>query len=152
MPERALLNYTTRVPAKRTIGELQDMLAQAGADAVIVVYASKRPIGIQFALETPAGQRTFRLPAQLDGIRRVMAGIDPAKARKGPTYFTAEEHVMDVGWRILRAWVEAQLAIIDAGMVSLDEVMLPYLLVGEQGQSLYEAYRTRTMALPGGTA
>ena len=49
------------------------------------------------------------------------------------------EHARDVAWRVIRDWLEAQLAIIAAQMAVLDQVMLPYLEVS-QGESLYGRY------------
>jgi len=41
------------------------------------------------------------------------------------------------GWRIIRDWLEAQLAMIQAGMVSITDVFLPYAQ-NSQGETLYE--------------
>ena len=42
-----------------------------------------------------------------------------------------------VAWRILKDWIEAQLALLDTGMVELEEIFLPYMLQGDQ--TLYQA-------------
>ena len=44
-----------------------------------------------------------------------------------------------VAWRILKDWIEVQLALLDTGMVELEEISLPYLLQGDQ--TLYHALR-----------
>lgn len=44
------------------------------------------------------------------------------------------------GWRVIKDWLEAQIALIDAGMVEAEQVMLPYLIVDETGQTLYQRY------------
>lgn len=49
------LNYSTTVPVARTVGEIQDILARAGADAVGTRYENRRPVGVSFMLDTPAG-------------------------------------------------------------------------------------------------
>ena len=46
------------------------------------------------------------------------------------------EHAERVAWRIVKDWLEAQLAMIEADLVGLDEVLLPFLMSG--GRSLYE--------------
>lgn len=51
------------------------------------------------------------------------------------------------GWRILKDWVAAQLAIIEAGLATLPEVMLPYALLSD-GQTLYKRVQAdRTLLL-----
>ena len=54
------------------------------------------------------------------------------------------------GWRNLRDWVLAQMAIIEAGMASVDEVFLPYLTDGH-GNTLYTLYSSGTLRLGDGT-
>ena len=54
-----------------------------------------------------------------------------------------------VAWRILKDWVAAQLAIVETEMVSLDEVMLPYLR-SDDGRTLYELFTERQLALTTG--
>lgn len=54
------------------------------------------------------------------------------------------------GWRNLRDWVLAQMAIIEAGMASVDEVFLPYLTDGH-GNTLYTLYSSGMLRLGDGT-
>ena len=49
----------------------------------------------------------------------------------------------------LKDWVEAQAAIIEAGMVTMEQVMLPYLEVRPDGTTLYQAYLTEGRKLLG---
>lgn len=48
--------------------------------------------------------------------------------------------------RNIRDWVLAQMAIIEAGMVSMDEVFLPYMTDG-RGNTLYQLYQGGQLAL-----
>ena len=85
---------------------------------------------VTFAVETPAGVRGFRLPANVEGVRGAFA-----KQRvKAPP-----EQAERTAWRNVRDWIMAQMAILEAGMVQLDEVFLPYL-VDNSGATLYQAY------------
>lgn len=54
-----------------------------------------------------------------------------------------------VSWRIVKDWVEAQMAILESEMVQMDEIFLPYMLNGS-GHTLFEAYRSNQLALEGG--
>lgn len=137
------LNYTTKIPAKRTAGECMDLLAEAGADHVSVTYADREPVGLAFDLRTAGGRRTFTLPVNVAGVQKMLAGANDRGAlrsdgHKNSSYLT-REHATNVAWRVVRDWLEAQLAIIAAEMVTLDQVMLPYLEV-DPGLTLYERY------------
>ena len=43
-------------------------------------------------------------------------------------------------WRITKDWVEAQMAIVEVRMASLEQVFLPYI-IAKQGQTVYEVWR-----------
>ena len=151
------LNYTTTIPAARTVGECQQILAQSGAAAVAVHYEEGEPAGLSFRLDTPHGRRDFTLPVNIDGMQRVLAEAQRdgmfASARQASDRFTSRRHATMVAWRVVKDWLEANLALIAAGMASLDETMLPYLQV-DDSRTLYQAYREReanAALMPGGT-
>jgi hypothetical protein len=140
-----LLNYTTTVPATRTIGECQHLLANAGAAAVAVMYEDRKPVGLSFRLATAAGMRDFAMPVNVPGVRKVLQGIDQDKAWPATlrpnmiAKYLTPQHAANVAWRIVKDWLEAQVAIIAAEMTTLDEVMLPWLQL-RGGRTLYQAY------------
>ena len=47
------------------------------------------------------------------------------------------QQAIRTSWRILKDWVEAQMALLETGMVTMDEIFLPYMLSG--GQTFYQA-------------
>ena len=59
------------------------------------------------------------------------------------------EQAERVAWRIVKDWVEAQMAILESEMVQMDEIFLPYML-SNSGQTVFEAYRNNQLALGGG--
>ena len=62
-----------------------------------------------------------------------------AEARREQVYRTA--------WRIIKDWVEAQLALLETEMVHFEEVFMPYILSGRD--TLYQALSEGRMnALP----
>ena len=62
-----------------------------------------------------------------------------ARARREQAYHTA--------WRIIKDWVEAQLALLETEMVDFEEVFMPYILSGRE--TLYQALSEgRVKALP----
>jgi len=143
-----VLNYTTKIPVDRTTGEVQRMLAQRGCSAVAMHYTEDgRADGLSFTLRTPHGERAFHMPVNLDGVLLLLQ--TPAvrsRASKDRKKYDTPEHAEAVAWRIVRDWLEAQLALVDANMASLDQVMLPHLRVDPE-HTLYEAYKAREDAL-----
>ncbi len=67
-------NYTTKVPAVQTVGEIQGILAAHGARKVMMDYAENgRVTAVTFALDCCGSLHGFRLEARPDGVKAVMA-------------------------------------------------------------------------------
>lgn len=139
----ALLNYTTQIAAMKTAAEVQAILAKAGATGVATEYTDGRPVAVAFRAPTSFGPREFTLPIHRDKVLAVLR-----RQKVTPKYLTIDQ-AERVAWRIVKDWVEAQLAIIQTEMVTIDQVMLPYLRT-ENGITVYEAYRQHQLQLEAG--
>lgn len=139
-----LLNYTTEVQVTRSIGQVQAMLVEAGARQIMASYNEiGTPIGIGFMVETQHGPRGFSLPVNADRVLAVLR-----RDRKVAPRYKTPEQAERVAWRIMKDWLEAQLAIIRTEMVTLDQVMLPYMQSAPGGPTIYELYLDQALALP----
>jgi len=138
-----IANYSTTVPSMKSIGEIQGILVAHGAKHILMDYDQAKPIGIAFVTSTPHGDIPFRLPANID---RVQAVLNKQRVRSQ----VSEEFATRVAWRILKDWVRAQMAILESEMVSIDQVFLPYMQVGERGKTLYEVMLDHNLQLPRG--
>lgn len=98
-------------------------------------YDAGRPVAIAFSIDTEFGPRNFDLPVNTEGVFKAMQ-----RDRSVPPRYTNRAQAERVAWRILKDWVEAQLALIEAGMSKLDEVMLPYMMTN-RGRTLAVEYR-----------
>ena len=76
----------------------------------------------------------------MDGVRAVFAR-QKVKAAPGQAERTA--------WRNVQNWIMAQMAIVEAGQVQIDEVFLPYLTDG-RGRTLYQLYQGGKLSLGNG--
>lgn len=137
----ALLNYTTTVSAERTAGQIIAKLAKAGASQVLTDYTDGHPTGLAFALPTPTGLRRYRLPVDVVAVFRVLE-----KQRDVPARYSTPDQAERVAWRIMKDWIEAQLAIIETQMVTLDQVFLPYMLMGGE-RTVYDLFLEHQLAL-----
>lgn len=140
----ALLNHTTKVPVSRTVAQVHDILVKAGARQIMSDYdGDGAPVGVGFAVSTAHGQRSFLLPVQAGRVQAVLE-----RQRVTPSLRTPA-HAERVAWRIVKDWLEAQLAIIETEMVTLDQVMLPYMANGD-GRTMWDLYQSQQLALPEG--
>lgn len=129
--------YTTSIQASTTVAEITKRLAKAGARGIFTEFdGDGEPTGVSFMIQTEHGERGFSLPVRVDGVLATLRRDKVARNYQTP------QHAKRVAWRVALVWLKAQLAIIDAGMVTLDEVMLPYALV-DGNSTMYEAVRER---------
>lgn len=137
-----ILNYTTSVAVEKTMGEINAALARRGVTRISTLYDERGVAsGVAFTMKTDYGIRDFELPVRTEGVLAAMK-TDPAvkPGQKTP------EQAARVAWRIAKDWLEAQAALIDAQLASLDEVMLPYM-VDAAGQTMYALYRSTQKAI-----
>lgn len=135
-----LLNYTTKVDVYTTLGAIQGQLVKHGAKKILQDYDGEgRITALSFMIDTPAGQRGIRLPANVNAVHTVLLRQKIKCDR---------EQAERVAWRIVKDWVEAQMAILKSEMVQMDEIFLPYM-VNNSGQTFFEAYQNNQLMLEG---
>jgi hypothetical protein len=135
-----ILNYTTSIAVTKTMGEIQGALARRGVTRISTLFDDEgTPAGLGFVMKTDYGFREFELPVRTDGVLRAMTA-DPKVSRSQCN----REQAARVAWRIAKDWLEAQAALIDAGLARLDEVMMPYML-SDKGVTAYELMRASAM-------
>lgn len=126
-------NYTTKIPAAQTVGEIQALLAKHGVRAIFLEYdGNANVVGVSFRASTPHGVCSFRLPAHVDNTLAVL---------ERQSVKCDWEMAERVAWRNVKDWIDAQMALIEMETVTVDEVFFPYMLDGS-GKTLYEAFST----------
>ena len=127
-----LLNYSTKVPVARSVQEIQKSLIKAGASAIMQDFNSEGELSaISFKIPLNSTDISFKLPSKIAEVFEVM------KHDGTPRSFLTEAHAQRVAWRIIKDWVEAQMAIVQTNMVTLPQVFLPYA-VRPDGTTLYD--------------
>jgi hypothetical protein len=133
----SLYMETTKISAERTAQEIATLLAQSGASAVLTEYSKDRKIsGLAFKLFVGDREVPFSLPVRVDPVFRCLQRKRTATWRIKKEQEDREQGER-VAWRQLLRWIQAQLALIDTGMVQTAEVFMPYVQVSP-GQTLYE--------------
>lgn len=128
----ALKNYTTKVPANRSVQEIQDMLQGAGASGVLLEYekGTGRISGLSFQIEFDKKKMGFKLPLNWRDAQKVLQSEGNNRAHD-------DDYCYRVSWRILRDWVDVQVALITIKQVQLQQVFLPYA-IQKNGNTVYE--------------
>jgi hypothetical protein len=131
-----LLNYTTGIAAGRTISQIMDILARAGARQIVLDYNNDMPPlaeAITFIMQLEDQQIPFRLVCHWQRIHQILKTDKQVKTKRLKT----PQHAQNVGWRIIKDWVEAQMAFIEAEQAELPQLFLPHA-VGPGGRTVYE--------------
>lgn len=138
-----ILNYTTSINAEKTCSEIQRLLASSGASQVLTEYDPEQVLcAISFRLLHNDVMVTFRLPANIDRIYVVLQ-----RDSKVPRKYKSREQAARVGWRIIKDWIEAQLAIVEAEQAEMIEVFLPYAQNPTTGETMYQMMEKSNMLL-----
>jgi hypothetical protein len=140
----SIANYSTKVDTKKTVNEIMGMLSTHGATEITTIVRGRVFEGMTFAVITEYGPRTFSLPIRVNGVSEAMLADHSV-----PRSLLGEKQASRVAWRIARDWLRSQLALIDAGLAALDEVMLPYMLA-DSGKTMYELMKNQQTAITKG--
>lgn len=138
-----LLNYTTTIEAHKTVEQIQIILATHGATAMLMEYNNGVVRALSFKVPTPHGDVSFRLPSDPDAVLKVL------QKQGVPSRYSNRQQAVRVAWRIVKDWVEAQMALLETEMVRIEQIFLPYMLVGD-GRTLYEQLASNRFELPKG--
>lgn len=125
-----ILNYTTKIKPEKTAGEIQQMLGKSGASAVMSEYVEGEVSAIAFQLPFNGQILSFRLPINADGVFTCLVN-------ECPKSYQSIEQAKRTAWRIIKDWVEAQLALVEAHQAVMVEVFLPYLQ-DSNGSTVYQ--------------
>lgn len=129
----ALKNYTTKISAKQSISEIQEMLQNHGAAGVLTEYEEDtgRISALSFRIKVGEQNWAFRLPMQWREAQKAMIAEGNRRASDD------EDYCYRVAWRITRDWVDVQMALVDLRTAELRQIFLPYT-IGKNGKTFYE--------------
>lgn len=140
-----LLNYTTKIDPDKTAQEIAKCLSTHGAKAVLTEYdeVNNTVSSISFKIALDGKEISFRLPCSWKPVYEIL------KKQKGTTRNIWDEdrkrrlesdmelQAVRTAWRIVKDWVEAQMAIVETQMASTTEVFLPYA-IGKNGKTMFQ--------------
>lgn len=140
MESKGLFTYTTKIEPSKTIAEIQENLVHHGAKSVMANYTDHGTIeALSFMIMTPEKKvMAIRLPCDPEPVYKVLQR--QAEERKIPQSFVDKDQALRVAWRIVKYWVEAQMALLETQMVKMEQIFLPYAIV-RGGMTLFESMK-----------
>ena len=137
----AILNYTTTIDSEKSIMEIQKCLVKHGAHKIVTDYNNGIPTSVTFCITIEGNVIGFSLPANYAGVLNAMK-----KDSKVPRSKCTDEQALKVSWRIIKDWVEAQMAIVECQLAEMSEVFLPYAITSS-GTTLYLELKSKGMPI-----
>src|SRR5688572_12271165 len=126
-----MINYTTTIKAEKTVGEIQAILAKFGATRIVLDYERSNVASISFQIMHRGMALVFILPANSRGVHKAL------NKKRIESKYKKEEHAYNVSWRIIKIWIEGQLALVESEQADLATVMLPYSVM-QNGKTVSE--------------
>lgn len=142
----AILNYTTTVDSFKTVSEIEYILMKHKAKSIMKNYDGESITGLSFLIDTGFQQIPVKLPVKVDECLKVLKKEKRENPRKKIN--DTREQAERVAWRILKDWVEAQMALLDIEMVRFEEIFLPYIET-DNGRTIYERLEEKQFLLEG---
>lgn len=142
----AILNYTTSIDAFKTVSEIEFILVKHGAKSIVKDFVGEHITSLSFLVDTGETLLPIRLPAKTEECFKVLQ--EQKKNSPKSNIKATPEQAERVAWRILKTWVEAQMALLDIKMAETAEVFMPYI-VDRDGKTLYEKLEERKFLLEG---
>lgn len=132
----AILNYTTTIDAFKTVSEIEYILMKHKAKSIMKQYDGESITGLSFLIDTGQQQVPVILPVKIEECLEVLTREKKNSPRSNIK--ATREQAERVAWRILKDWVEAQMALLDIEMVRFEEIFLPYIEIG-QNKTIFQA-------------
>lgn len=129
-----LLNYTTKIEAAKTARQIVDILAKHRATNIMMDYDGRGNVtGLKWRVDRDPAPVAFALPVNVEAVYQILTkqrvNLNDGGRRRKQAERTA--------WRNIKDWVEAQMALLESGQAEIEQIFLPYMLIGDQ--TVYEA-------------
>lgn len=137
----AVKNITSEIAPEKTIMDIEKILSQFGAKAILKEYEGEMVTAISFYILAPNSEKIpFKLPMKLEKARAVVEKA--VEEGKLPLRFNDEpyrtEKGLIVGWRIIKDWIHAQLSLAEIEYADAVEIFLPYAWNPVTEKTFYE--------------
>lgn len=133
-------NYTSTVPASRSIAAAEETLISIGARNIMKEYNGFGKVDcLVFSIPKPNGEGViaFKLPSNRNGIMKLLLKAykySPNKTQVENVEIQAER----TAWKNIKEWVELQAVMIKLEQVETIQVFLPYAYDVQKHETLFE--------------
>lgn len=143
-----IFKLKTTIPAQKSVSEIIAMLAGARAKSVGQEFDQAGNIeAVRFVMPIAGEDRLYTLPARTGCVYVKLKEMQGPRSRTSDADLLKQAYM--IAWRQLRAWVEAQLALVDTGMAKPQEVFFAYAYYNGK-QTFFEKFEGQQLQLTAG--
>lgn len=129
-------NYTSSVPASRSVQHIEDVLIRNGATLINKMIENGKLCGIAFVVSVNGSDLPFRLPARISNVEKMLKA--QVKRPRNGTMENIAAQAERTAWKLLSDWVDIQCSLIELQQVKFTEVFLPYVYDVTKKQTFFE--------------
>lgn len=137
-------NYTSKKSPAESIGNIQQVLAEHGAQNISIDYDGGEPQALEFTMQIGVNVVPFRLTVDPQGMLPAMK-----EDKNVPKSKCTIEQAKRTAWKNKLEWLQIQLAEIQSNQARMEQLLLGYA-VTPSGQTLFEAAKSNQMLLTEG--
>ena len=143
-----LKNYTSTVPASKSISKIEEILVDLGARHIAKSYENGGELtGFVFQIEQDDQFLSFKLPANVKAVKEMfLEGVK--RPRKG-TEKRLTEQAVRAAWKLLLDWTQVQASMIKIGRRSVTQVFLADMYDFNSDKTLYQVMEGRGFKMLG---
>lgn len=133
-------NYTSEIPASRSISSAEDTLISIGARNIMKEYDGfGKTDCLVFSIPKPGNQGViaFKLPSNREGIKKLLLKQYKYTPNKSQLE-NVEQQAERTAWKNIKEWVELQAVMIKLEQVETIQVFLPYAYDVQKKETLFE--------------
>jgi hypothetical protein len=143
--KKTLFMETTEVPPERSAAEISAEIISARQ--IATDFENGEITGLRWTMRVNGADVLFTMPARVEPVYTILCkrkGFGTlwtgAGAEKKPYHAELYVKARRIAWRQLLRWVQAQLAMIDTGMVQPEEVFFAYMFDPMKEQTIFERF------------
>lgn len=129
-------NYTSEIPASRSMARIEELLVEAGASDIAKSYVEGTCTAIRFRMIINGLSVFFKLPANVQACFDVF--WKEVKRPQPDTKKRLQDQANRTAWKIVSDWVEIQLTMIRLDQAKPLQVFLPYVWNEQNDETLFE--------------
>lgn len=142
-------NYTSTVPAERTIAAIEIALAEFGATGTRKEFANGKPVAMSFTIAAPSGGLVdIRMPVDVEVVYAILC--ERARGRRKSAInkqvaASIRAQAERTAWRIQYDWLTVTLTQILMRQIETLQAFFPHIV--KDGQTLYSVVAKSNFAL-----